>query len=92
MLKLFRDIPLTDKSVGLPVYAQDGRQLGAVAEIRGYYFMIEKRGVQSYWLARDHVGAETESGVLLALRPDAVPDYAIEDVTEYEPTPTAKAA
>lgn len=74
-------------SVGAPVYAQDGDQLGTVKEVRGQYVKIDVPMAPDYWLRTDALRM-AGNGITLAVGRDRLAEYQVANPDDVETTTT----
>ncbi len=64
-------------TVGAPVFALDGEQLGEVKEVRGNYFKVDAPMQPDYWLRTDAVRNGDGGQVMLSISKDRLGDYQV---------------
>jgi hypothetical protein len=68
--------PAADIHIGLPVYSEDGRELGHVLEVTPVAIKIDVLLRPDYWIERDHILSFTAERVTLDFNADLVDRYA----------------
>lgn len=71
-------------TVGAPVFAQDGEQLGEVKEVRGNYFKVDAPMQPDYWLRTDAVSTGDAGQVMLSISKDRLGDYQVMNPDEVD--------
>jgi len=74
-------------SVGAPIYAQDGDQLGKIKEVRGQYVKVDVPMAPDYWLRTDALRM-SGNGATLAVDRDRLADYQIANPDDVDSTTT----
>lgn len=70
--------PISDIKPGLPVYTQDGAQIGEVKQVRDAFFKVNAPMQPDYWLPRSAVLAFTIERVTLRFVKDRLGDHKVE--------------
>ena len=80
---------LNDTMIGLPIYTEDGSEIGKVKEIRGRYFKVDAPMASDYWLREDCVGSARGGEIRLAVPHDRLDDYKVNESETHETGHTA---
>jgi hypothetical protein len=68
--------PASDIKLGLPVYSQEGRELGHVREVTPESIKIDVTLRPDYWISREHVLSFTAERVTLDFNAELLDRYA----------------
>jgi hypothetical protein len=69
--------------VDVPIYTQDGSQIGKLKEVHGRFFKVDAPFQPDYWLSEDHVVSATGSEIRLSFTEDRLSDYKLGDPEDY---------
>lgn len=68
-----------DFTVGARIITADGRDIGAVKDILGYYFQVDASMAPDYWLPASLIRSYDQSSITLSADRDALGGYEVDE-------------